>query len=145
MYFCILDAGRSAKLSRLAGLTTFRGQPRRYILDNFRCRVALRVLELPMAALVAGKFAAEPQNVALVAVGRPLFIAWKPDSRRIVQVRKSTVFIFTNLLKKPEMKKPKGKSRSSRAAECGAGGRWPAAVDRLEARRATHRAGLQNC
>ncbi len=51
------------------------------------------MLEVPMASLVGGEEGAEPPNVALVSVGRPLFIAWSPDGRRILQVSKQSIFI----------------------------------------------------
>lgn len=52
------------------------------------CRVALRILEVPFAALTAP----EPPsgdvraNMVVASLGRPLFISWSPDGRHLVQV-----------------------------------------------------------
>lgn len=57
-------------------------------------RVALRVLEVPLARLVSpGAAAVAPPTVALAGLGVPLFFSWSPDSRFIVQVRPQTLML----------------------------------------------------
>jgi hypothetical protein len=52
------------------------------------CRVALRIMEVPLAEFVSPVPLEDPPqpNVVLASLGRPLFISWHPDGSTIVQV-----------------------------------------------------------